>query len=146
MTSRTRARGDGRRFDVQRMDFLLLLPHSVRVVIEVDGQQHYSTNAGIDARPSPEEYARTARGDRHLRLAGYEVYRFGGYELRDDAMWHAAVDDFFTRLFRRHPLCFHPARTTLRHSGRRLRAKVGRSRYRVGAQPSPGMGAKHTWP
>ena len=99
-----RARGDQRRFDVQRMDFLLLLPHNVRVVIEIDGQQHYSTGAEPSAKPSPEEYARTVRGDRHLRLAGYEVYRFGGYELRDDSTCASAVDEFFTRLFRRHEL------------------------------------------
>jgi hypothetical protein len=48
-----RARGDERRFDVQRMDFLLLLPHGVRVVIEIDGQQHYSTGPEASARPSP---------------------------------------------------------------------------------------------
>lgn len=99
-----RARGDQRRFDVQRMDFLLLLPHSVRVVIEIDGQQHYSTGVEASAKPSPEEYARTVRGDRHLRLAGYEVYRFGGYELRDDGPCASAVDEFFTRLFCRHKL------------------------------------------
>jgi AbiJ-like protein len=98
------ARGDRRRFDVQRMDFLLLLPHSVRVVIEIDGQQHYSTGAEPSAKPSPAEYAQTVRGDRHLRLAGYEVYRFGGYELRDDSMCASAVGEFFTRLFLRHKL------------------------------------------
>lgn len=97
-----RARGDGRRFDVQRMDFLMLLPLGVRVVIELDGQQHYSTGTGLAAKPSPEEYARTVRADRNLRLAGYEVYRFGGYELRDDVAATALVDDFFTRLFVRH--------------------------------------------
>lgn len=99
-----RARGDQRRFDVQRMDFLLLLPHGIRVVIEIDGQQHYSTGTGPAARPSPEEYARTVRGDRYLRLAGYEVYRFGGHELRDDEGCSEAVNEFFTRLFRRHQL------------------------------------------
>lgn len=80
---------------------IAILRH-VRVVIEIDGQQHYSTGAEPSAKPSPEEYARTARGDRFLRLAGYEVYRFGGYALRDDSA--SAVDDFFTRLFHRHRL------------------------------------------
>lgn len=104
-----RDRGDARRFEVQRMDFLLLLPHSVRVIVEVDGQQHYSTGIEASAKPSPEEYARTARSDRHLRLAGYEVYRFGGYELRDENSCASAVSDFFTRLFRRHKLLDVPA-------------------------------------
>jgi very-short-patch-repair endonuclease len=97
-----RQRGDARRFDVQRMDFLLLLSHGARIVIEVDGQQHYSTGTEASAKPSPEEYARTARSDRHLRLAGYEVYRFGGYELRDETTCVSVLEDFFTRLFRRH--------------------------------------------
>lgn len=26
----------------ERMDFLLLLPHGVRIVLEVDGKQHYA--------------------------------------------------------------------------------------------------------
>lgn len=97
-----RARGDDRRFNVQRMDFLMLLPHGVRVVLEIDGQQHYSTGAEASAKPSPEEYARTVRADRNLRLAGYEVYRFGGHELQDEDGCMSVVDEFFTRLFKRH--------------------------------------------
>jgi very-short-patch-repair endonuclease len=97
-----RARGEDRRFDAQRMDFLLLLPHSARVVVEIDGQQHYSTGLDASAKPSPEEYGRTVRADRNLRLGGYEVYRFGGHELRDEEACVNAIDDFFTRLFRRH--------------------------------------------
>jgi very-short-patch-repair endonuclease len=99
-----RARGDERRFDVQRMDFLLLLPHGVRIVIEIDGQHHYSTDSGPLAKPSAEEYARTVRGDRRLRLSGYEVYRFGGHELTNDKACVSVVDEFFTRLFQRHKL------------------------------------------
>jgi very-short-patch-repair endonuclease len=99
-----RERGESRRFDVQRMDFLLLLPHGVRVVVEIDGRQHYSTGIDVSAKPSPEEYARTVRSDRHLRLAGYEVYRFGGYELHNENTSASVVEEFFTRLFRRHNL------------------------------------------
>jgi very-short-patch-repair endonuclease len=103
-----RERGDARRFDVQRMDFLLLLPHGVRVIVEIDGQQHYSTGMEASAKPSPEEYARAVRADRHLRLAGYEVYRFGGHELRDENTCVKVVEEFFTRLFRRHKLLDTP--------------------------------------
>lgn len=98
------ARGEHRRFDVQRMDFLLLLPGGVRVILEVDGQQHYSTSMEATAKPSPRVYAETVRADRHLRLLGYEVYRFGGYELHTDASTTAVVEEFFSRLFRRHKL------------------------------------------
>lgn len=99
-----RERGAGRRFEVQRMDFLLLLAHGARIIVEIDGQQHYSTGTQTSAKPSPEEYARTARSDRNLRLAGYEVYRFGGYEFRDESACGSMIDEFFTRLFRRHKL------------------------------------------
>lgn len=62
----------------QRMDFLLPLAGRRRVVIEVDGIQHYCDETG---RPSPAKYAEMVCADRDLRLAGYEVYRFGGAEL-----------------------------------------------------------------
>ncbi len=61
----------------QRMDFLLLLPNQQRVVIEVDGSQHFSR----DGEPSLPLYAQMVAADRELRLAGYEVYRFGANEL-----------------------------------------------------------------
>jgi very-short-patch-repair endonuclease len=82
------------------MDFLMLLPEGVRVVLEVDGKQHYSEADGT--KPSPKTYAETVRGDRWLRLAGYEVYRFGGYELMDPVRCEPTLTDFFERLFRRH--------------------------------------------
>lgn len=61
-----------------RMDFLLLLPGGIRIVIEIDGKHHYATK---DGRASPERYSDMVAADRLLRLAGYEVYRFGGHEL-----------------------------------------------------------------
>ncbi|MFV2114226.1 hypothetical protein ACFHW0_18060 [Micromonospora sp. LOL_025] len=65
----------------QRMDFLLLLLNRARVVIECDGVQHYADDLG---RASPQRYAEMVAEDRSLRLRGYEVYRFGGQELRED--------------------------------------------------------------
>jgi hypothetical protein len=61
----------------ERMDFLLLLPHGQRIVLEVDGKQHYSEGGTA----SPRLYSKMVAEDRKLRLRGYEVYRFGGYEL-----------------------------------------------------------------
>ncbi|CCG02435.1 hypothetical protein [Blastococcus saxobsidens] len=78
----------------QRMDFLMLLPGLRRVALEVDGQQHYATSAG---EPSPRIYSVTTRGDRDLRLSGYEVYRFSGYELTEDRA-SDTVREFFDRL------------------------------------------------
>lgn len=82
----------------QRMDFLLLLSHEIRIVIEVDGVQHYADASG---RADPARYGAATAADRELRLAGYEVYRFGGSELASDD-GAKVVADFFRRLFERH--------------------------------------------
>ena len=88
-----------KRLPRQRMDFLLLFSSYQRIVIEVDGKQHYS--AGDIA--SPPKYADMVRADRDLRLGGYEVYRFGGAELGDES-GKANVVDFFTKLFEKHDI------------------------------------------
>jgi hypothetical protein len=90
----THARGGTPVLFRQRMDFLLLLTGRRRVVIEVDGEQHYSDHG----RPSPQRYAEMVRADRDLRLAGYEVYRFGGAELVDAPRAAAVLEPFFDRL------------------------------------------------
>ena len=79
----------------QRMDFLLLLPGRRRVVLEVDGRHHYASDAGI---ASPSRYALMVREDRRLRLAGYEVYRFGGDEFTAPDGGTKMLEDFFTQL------------------------------------------------
>lgn len=81
----------------QRMDFLILLPSRQRIVIEVDGKHHFSEND----RPSLKAYADMVSADRELRLAGYEVYRFGANELVGDGA-EAKITDFFDKLFRLH--------------------------------------------
>lgn len=93
----------------QRMDFLLLLDHNIRIVVEVDGRHHFSD--GDTA--SPARYAAMAAEDRRLRLQGYEVYRFGAAEFHDTewsgkgwqvgAASQAVTTDFFGRLFKKHP-------------------------------------------
>jgi hypothetical protein len=77
----------------QRMDFLLLFSDRRRVVIEVDGKQHYASGE----KASPELYAQMVAEDRRLRLAGYEVYRFGGAELFSEAS-KAMLEEFFDQL------------------------------------------------
>jgi hypothetical protein len=61
----------------QRMDFLMLFSNTKRVVIEIDGKQHYS-EGDIS---SPKLYSEMVRLDRELRFLNYDVYRLGGYEL-----------------------------------------------------------------
>jgi very-short-patch-repair endonuclease len=82
-----------------RMDFLLLLPHGQRVVLEVDGSHHYASPDG--RRPDPARYADGVRGDRNLKLAGYEVFRFGATELQDREQAWDLLQAFFADLFRR---------------------------------------------
>lgn len=84
----------------QRMDFLLLLPRRERVVLEIDGVQHYSQ----DGAPSPELYAAMVAENRALRLARYEVYRFGGQELANQGPATVAkLNGFFDQLLALHP-------------------------------------------
>ncbi len=84
----------------QRMDFLLLLPRRARVVLEIDGVQHYTD----DGAPSPRRYAEMVSEDRALRLARYEVYRFGGQELAGGRVGAARMlNSFFDRLLALHP-------------------------------------------
>jgi hypothetical protein len=92
----------------QRMDFLMLLEHNVRLVFEMDGRHHYAEGEVA----SPRLYAEVAREDRALRLRGYEVYRFGGAEFHDaqlsgnrqtvGSQSKAVIVNFFADLFRRH--------------------------------------------
>ena len=84
----------GDRLKRERMDFLLMWPGRARVVIEVDGKQHYAEGKTA----SPRLYGEMVAEDRALRLKGYEVYRFGGYELTDNPDATAMLRQFFDDL------------------------------------------------
>ncbi|MFE0764208.1 hypothetical protein [Streptomyces smyrnaeus] len=91
----------------QQMDFLLLAQDRSLIVIEVDGVQHYGrpNPADDDGRVTrtavPRLYAEMVAEDRRLGLAGYEAYRFGGWQLTEPC-GEQALEDFFTRLLSRH--------------------------------------------
>lgn len=85
----------------QRMDFLLLLPRKVRVVIEIDGKQHYSDREG---KASVTQYSEMVAEDRKLKLLGYEIYRFGGHELMQENA-PSIIEEFFLKLFSKHEVC-----------------------------------------
>jgi hypothetical protein len=78
----------------ERMDFLLLLPDQKRIVMEVDGQQHYADGD----RASPRLYSEMVAADRNLYLAGYDVLRFGGYEILTASGAAPMLREFFDRL------------------------------------------------
>ncbi len=82
----------------QRMDFLLLFGDGNRIVIEVDGKQHYA----VGETASPCRYAEMAAEDRRLKLAGYDLYRFGGIELPDRPDTKVRLRKFFASLLARH--------------------------------------------
>ena len=78
----------------------MLLPQDQRIVIEIDGEHHYADGDGL---AQPRLYAEMVIEDRRPRLAGYEVYRFGGYELcQDPETAEQVVAAFFRDLFERH--------------------------------------------
>ncbi|MEG3922486.1 hypothetical protein [Microcoleus sp. POL10_C6] len=89
-----------KRLSRQRMDFLLLLPYRKNIVIEIDGKQHYSEND----KANPQLYAEMVAEDRRLRLAGYELYRFGGYEFLHTEDAKQTVKNFFDDLFKLHSI------------------------------------------
>jgi len=93
-------RGSNVVYTHQRMDFLMLLPDGIRVVIEIDGKQHYS-EGDIS---SPKLYADMMVDTRALQLKGYEVYRFGGYEFMDSQQMKQMVRDFFEMLFKKYSI------------------------------------------
>ena len=80
------------------MDFLMLFSDTSRIVLEVDGKHHYAKGDVA----SPQEYARMVSEDRKLRLRGYEVYRFGGFELSETEVGKTILKDFFRALFDKH--------------------------------------------
>ena len=80
----------------------MLLPNNVRVVIEIDGKQHYSQEDQAGQYiASPALYAEMVAEDRRIKLAGYEVYRFGGNEFCGTKS-KGFILEFFRDLFRLH--------------------------------------------
>jgi transcriptional regulator with XRE-family HTH domain len=76
-------------------------------------QEQFATEIGIkrsmvgayeEDRASPKLYSEMIAEDRRLKLSGYEVYRFGGYELSDESAAEKIVESFLVNLFKRHDL------------------------------------------
>lgn len=86
-----------KRLPRQRMDFLFLFKNSDRIIVEIDGKHHYSDGEKAIAK----KYSEMVAADRDLRLRGYEVYRFGGYELLS-GNGEAICLEFFHRLLKKY--------------------------------------------
>lgn len=93
-------------FEHQRMDFLMIFSESQRVVIEIDGIQHYAEVAPENGKhyASVDKYAEMVSANRELTLAGYEVYRFGGKELYNPPIAKSVIKRFFRMLFDKYGL------------------------------------------
>lgn len=109
---KTKEQRDWHIFEHQKMDFMMIIKPNQRVVIEIDGKQHYAEDeiapgTGHKHYASPKRYAEMMKAHRAMSLAGYDVYRFGGREL-----WVNAADseeaiierihDFFDSLFEKY--------------------------------------------
>ncbi len=87
-----------RRLARERMDFLLLLPGGVRIVIEVDGKHHYAREVPPESgrwEVAADLYSEMLAEDRELRLKGYEVFRFGGREILESREDLSSIRRFF---------------------------------------------------
>lgn len=87
-----------KRISRQRMDFLFLFSNQIRIVLEVDGKQHYSDGD----TSSPKKYSEMVYADRELKLNGYEVFRFGGYELTRGEESKSLLKMFFNKLLKKY--------------------------------------------
>lgn len=93
-------------FEHQRMDFLMLFSESQRVVIEIDGVQHYANYVSENKKyyASVDKYAEMMAAQREMSLAGYDVYRFGAKELYNEAIGKRKVRTFFDGLFAKYSM------------------------------------------
>jgi hypothetical protein len=85
----------------QRIDFFMLLSNFNRMVFEIDGSQHFSkldnsTNIYVGSK---KEYAKTLEDTRILQLNGFQVFRFGTYDIYD-MKGKKVTRDFFETLFK----------------------------------------------
>lgn len=96
----------------QRMDFLMLFSGKERVVIEIDGMQHSSNEQEMEVLSNDEvqkvkkniasskKYAEMVEDDRKLKLYGYNVFRFGGYEFLEGQRPKSKIIHFLESLFK----------------------------------------------
>ena len=109
---KTKAQREWQIFEHQKMDFMMIISPSQRVVFEIDGYQHYAEDDEVPGTfhkhyASPARYADMVKAHREMSLAGYDVYRFGGrefwvndYTSEEDII--SNIRAFFDRLFEKY--------------------------------------------
>ncbi|WP_257131258.1 endonuclease domain-containing protein [Bacillus cereus] len=65
------------------MDFMVIPNNKTKIIIEIDGREHYSELKNKQYIAKPCLYAAQVKEDRELKLKGYSVFRFGGFEVMD---------------------------------------------------------------
>ncbi|PGU00117.1 DUF559 domain-containing protein [Bacillus cereus] len=65
------------------MDFMVIPNNITKMIIEIDGKEHYSKLENKQYIADPSLYAAQVKEDRELKLKGYSVFRFGGFEVMD---------------------------------------------------------------
>lgn len=109
---KTKAQREWQIFEHQKMDFMMIISPTQRVVFEIDGYQHYAEDEvalGTQYKhyASPARYAEMMKAHREMSLAGYDVYRFGGRELwvNDHTTEEEIISNigvFFDKLFEKY--------------------------------------------
>lgn len=109
---KTKAQREWQIFEHQKMDFMMIISPTQRVVFEIDGAQHYSEDEIAPGTKykhyaSPARYAEMMKAHRDMSLAGYDVYRFGGRELwvNDSVSEQQIIEEigrFFDSLFEKY--------------------------------------------
>lgn len=98
-------------FEHQRMDFMFIIRREHRVIIEIDGIQHYAEDRTIEGTyykcADVNRYAEMMKAHREMVLDGYDVYRIGGKELyvgseEDEERAKHVVFDFLEKLFQKY--------------------------------------------
>ncbi|PFZ90015.1 hypothetical protein [Bacillus wiedmannii] len=63
------------------MDFKVIPNKNTKILIEIDGKEHYSKLINKQYIAAPSLYAAQVKEDRELKLKGYSIFRFGGFEV-----------------------------------------------------------------
>lgn len=93
------------------MDFMFVISQQHRVVVEIDGIQHYADDKYIKGTyykcADVNGYAQMMKAHREMVLDGYDVYRIGGKELYvgsdgNEESAKQVVYEFLEGLFRKY--------------------------------------------
>lgn len=80
----------------QRVDFLIVLPNNRKVIIEIDGIDHYAEKIDGKWIASMKKYTTDRKFDRKMSQLGYTIYRFSNSEIEDKK----EIEKFFDEILK----------------------------------------------